>query len=170
MQQAYAKAAEVLSYETDTGLFRWKVSRGKCKAGQIAGTRHSEGYVQINTGGKILLAHRLAWFIVHGRLPEPMVDHRNGVRNDNRIDNLREADHSMNGQNQRSAQKGNKSGVLGVHQRKDTGKWYANIARRGESMSFGPFDSKNKAARAYANAKRWFHPYAPTEASTCSAS
>lgn len=170
MHRAYEMAREVLRYEPDTGLFRWKVNRGKCKAGQVAGTKHSEGYVQINTCGRLLLAHRLAWFFVYGKLPDCLIDHRNGQRDDNRIDNLREADHSLNGQNQRKPQKGNKSGVLGVYQRNCSGKWYAAITRKGESFTFGPYDTKKKAALAYANAKRSIHPYAPKEADTCNAS
>jgi hypothetical protein len=37
--------------------------------------------------------------MAHGRWPEHDIDHRNGVRDDNRLENLREATNAQNTQN-----------------------------------------------------------------------
>ena len=86
-----ARLKKLLSYNTDTGEFRWRVTRrGAARAGSVAGCVRHDGYVRIAIDGKRYLAHRLAWLYVHGELV-PELDHANGVRSDNRLDNLRPA-------------------------------------------------------------------------------
>ncbi|MDA6380520.1 HNH endonuclease signature motif containing protein [Escherichia coli] len=67
----------------------------------------------IMINGKAYPAHRLAWLIVYGTMPDGFIDHINRVRTDNRISNLRLVTHSENMQN-RKIQKNNKSGYRGV--------------------------------------------------------
>lgn len=80
-----------LHYCPQTGIFtRLKDSRGAAM-GDMAGTPNGDGYLRIGVLGRKYKAHRLAWFYVHGRWPEPFIDHINRVRSDNRLENLREA-------------------------------------------------------------------------------
>lgn len=87
-----------LRYEPDTGKFYWLVSgRGQTKrAGAEAGSKSSNGYTQLKHGGKVYLAHRLAWLFHYGEWPANEIDHINREKRDNRILNLRQATRSQN--------------------------------------------------------------------------
>jgi hypothetical protein len=74
-----------------------------------------------------------------GYLPE-FIDHINGDRADNNIDNLREATRSQNCQNAKLS-KVNRSGVKGVSWHKYNQKWYARIRLDGKRIDLGYFDN-----------------------------
>ena len=92
---------ELLHYEPNTGIFTWLKHRGgKTKKGSIAGSLHKCGYMVIRINVKHYYAHRVAWIYVHGSIPEHvLIDHINGKRNDNRIENLRLATYQQNNEN-----------------------------------------------------------------------
>ena len=152
---------ELLSFDPSTGVFVWKATRrGKARAGEVAGTFDSYGYRQIKIDGKLYLSHRLAWFFLHGRLPVNQIDHINGVRSDNRLVNLREANSAQNQQNQRMAQVSNRSsGLLGVSWHKHEQRWRAQIKLHGKKLHLGYFDTKEEAHAAYLKAKLEIHPF-----------
>ena len=79
---------DVLSYDPDTGLFSREGST------PIANPS-SDGYTRIGIKGRKYLAHRLAWFFVHGETPDT-IDHINGEKSDNRIANLRNVTQAQN--------------------------------------------------------------------------
>lgn len=65
-----SRLKEIIHYNPDTGVFTWLKSRGGAvKAGDVAGVLHHSGYIIIKTGGKIYLAHRLAWLYKSGCWP-----------------------------------------------------------------------------------------------------
>ena len=106
---------EILKYEPNTGNFYWKTDRNHSVIiGSIAGSQHPGGYWTIGINGKNYAAHRLAWFYVYGTWPQKHLDHINGNRADNRIENLREATRSQNMQNEKKARSTNSNGFLGV--------------------------------------------------------
>lgn len=152
------RARELLVYDPDTGSFCWRVSRGRARAGQVAGTVNPIGYRQINFDGQYHYAHRLAWLIAHGQMPEGMIDHVNGERDDNRLANLRIASRVLNQQNRRGAQANNKTGLLGVSFCKRTKRYRAQISAGGHVRSLGYHDTPEAASAAYQLAKRQFHP------------
>lgn len=83
---------ELLMYDpTSPSGLRWKVDgyNNSYKAGDVAGCTHSgaTGYYQIVIRGKKYLSHRVVYFLVYGEWPDT-VDHINGNRKDNRIENL----------------------------------------------------------------------------------
>jgi len=91
---------QLLDYNPETGEFFWKVNSRCIKVGQKAGyVCKTHGYEHIFINKKQYRSHRLAWLYVHGKWPEPEIDHINRVKTDNRIANLREADRSMNNLN-----------------------------------------------------------------------
>ena len=150
----------VLSYNQDTGVFTYLKTRGPKKSGSIAGSIDPEGYVRIKIFGKSHRAHRLAYLYVHGSLPENEVDHKNGLRADNRWPNIRKATKSENRQNLIAKSK-NASGYLGVFPDTKSKKWIAVIVSSGDRKYLGSFDSPKKAHSVYVKAKSELHAFQP---------
>ena len=167
---------QLLDYDPETGRLFWRprdaswfstkgtgsqanaASWNKRWAGKEAFTADSgQGY----RAGTLLMqreyAHRVIWRHVHGTVPA-LIDHINGNRSDNRISNLRETDQQGNMLNT-SLRSDNKSGVPGVRQRQDTGRWTAKIKVAGRLLSLGCFDSFEQAvaARKSAELRYGFH-------------
>ncbi len=146
----------LLHYDKASGVFRWlKSSGGRAKAGKEAGCNRPDGYVSIRVNGTRFLAHRLAWLYEFGRMPDGILDHINGNRSDNRIDNLREATYSLNHQN-RGIMSINTSGFIGVSKRAYS-RWRASITVDGKFISLGSFATKEEASAAYLAAKQKHH-------------
>lgn len=82
------------------------------KKGAIAGFPHNKGYWAINIKGKLNLAHRLSWLYHHGYMPT-LLDHIDGNRLNNNIDNLRIASYSQN-QFNRKVNKNSSTGIKGL--------------------------------------------------------
>lgn len=147
----------LLSYNPNTGDFHWKVDRArKARAGDLAGTHDSKGHRQIGVCGKYYLAHRLAWLAFYGEMPAGEVDHLNGVRDDNRISNLRDVSRSVNCQNEQRARRNNGCGFLGVTEKKYA--FLAQIHANGKKIHLGSFRTAEAAHEAYLIAKRQLHP------------
>lgn len=138
----------LLDYDPLTGDFRWKMRRGRGLQGMIAGCKHIQGYTQINVGGKVRLAHRLAWLVTYGEFPSRDIDHINGDKRDNRIANLRLATRSENMANT-TPPRNNTSGFKGVWYFKRTGRWMAGFRKDGKSIHLGYFDTAEEAAEAH---------------------
>lgn len=90
-----------LNYDPETGVFTWRINSSRAKAGAVAGTVNSRGYVIICIRKRGYMAHRLAWFYVHGYWPPEETDHINGDRADNRLSNLRLATKRQNMHNRK---------------------------------------------------------------------
>jgi len=152
----------VLSYDTVSGRFTYKVSRlhGRCaviEGGRAGKKNPKNSYRYINIDGHAYLEHRLAVFYVTGKWPNREVDHRNGVRDDNSWTNLREATRTENKQNMVSRL--GMSGVRGVVRR--GGRWIASIKVNGKYKYLGVYSSAVAAGQAYLNAKAKYHPFQP---------
>lgn len=162
----YEYAHKRLSYDPDTGIFRWKEAGPeffmtqrafKTWNGRYAGTEAGNldvtGYSRIGFRGKLPLAHRLAWLMVKCVWPERFLDHIDGDKTNNRILNLREVDGF---QNQRNCpkRKDNSSGVTGVSFKKKSGKWAANISLDGKQRHLGYFNTKEDAIAVRKAAER----------------
>ena len=153
---------QLLRYEADTGDLVWKVTNSnRAQAGAVAGCFHkATGYIVVKVNGRLYRAHRLVWEIVRGECPAE-IDHIDGNRSNNRIENLRSVDRSGNNQN-RGVQSNNTSGMTGVSFDKERGKWSANIQILGKKRQLGRFSTADEAAAAYAKAKADLHSSCPT--------
>lgn len=139
---------ELFNYNINTGNFIRKISvSNKTKIGDIAGS-NNHGYIRIKIDNKLYSAHRLAWLYVYGEWPSKFVDHINGIKDDNRISNLREATRSQNGMN-RTKMTNNKSGYKGVFWDKRANKWKAQIRYNGKFKYLGYFDNIEDAVNIY---------------------
>jgi len=153
-----AELLRILSYDGETGLFHWMERRSSnAPAGSVAGS-NVRGYTNISVAGAKVRAHRLAWLYVYGEWPKGFIDHINGVRNDNRIENLRLVNFSENMQNQRKVRADSKTGLMGVQWNKRKSVFIARIKFNGKCHYLGQFPSKEAAAAAYLQAKREVHP------------
>jgi hypothetical protein len=147
----------ILDYSRDTGVFVWKINRSKAvKAGHIAGCREKRiGYITIGVDGKVYKAHRLAWLYVHLEWPDGLIDHINGDKSDNRIENLRVVAADGNSQNVRKPNRRNKSGFMGVIWFQN--KWRATMSLNGKSKWLGDYSTPEEAHQVYLEAKRKYH-------------
>lgn len=142
-----------LKYDRDTGVFTW------ADTGKVAGSlRNGYTVINIETFAPAKRAHRLAWLYVYGKWPTGDIDHINGERSDNRIENLRDVTRAINIQNRRKASAGSKSGLLGVVARTRGKPWGASIRVDGKNKYLGTWDTKEQAHEAYLIAKRKYHP------------
>ena len=83
------RVRELLDYDEDTGIFRWRVDgRGKI-IGVIAGKVDGNYHRVISIDGMYYAAHRIAWLWYYGAPVPKMIKHINGDTEDNRIDNLK---------------------------------------------------------------------------------
>lgn len=158
-QERFEALLDRFNYDPQTGAFTWAryVKKGHGMPGLPAGSKSPSGYVRLCIDGVQMMAHRVAWRLVHGRWPEDEVDHINGTRDDNRIANLREASRAINSQNLRSATKASRSGMLGVSWSKHRRKWVAYIKSDGKTINLGGFKEEAAAQQTYITAKRQLH-------------
>lgn len=140
---------EVIDYDPATGIFRWRVSRtNSIRAGDVAGClNRATGYRYIWIDGKLRKASRLAIQYVTGDWPTKPVDHRNGVKNDDRFENLRIASIAQNAANS-PRHRDNKTGFKGVRLH-SPGKYAAAICVNGKREHLGLFATPESAHAAY---------------------
>jgi hypothetical protein len=141
---------KVLEYCPATGLFKWRATRGRAKAGAVAGCVRGDGYVMIRIRGRLYYGHRLAWLCMTGAWPTNEIDHIDLNPTNNRWNNLRAATCSQNQAN-RNKRANNTSGLKGVVWHKQSEKWLARLVHNGKMTCVGYFDTKEQAAAAYAD-------------------
>lgn len=147
-----------IHYDPVTGNFTWAVSAPGIAAGKPAGSVSVYGYRVIRLAQKQIRACRLAWFLSHGDWPSGEIDHINGNRLDDRLENLRVVDRAGNSQNKGGAQANNRScGLLGVTWNKQHKRWQAKIMANKVRHHVGYFDNPDVAHAAYMAAKVRLH-------------
>lgn len=157
MTLTLARLRELLEYEPEMGVFRWKVTKcWRSPAGSEAGTINNHGRRAIMVDQKLYTAHRLAWFYIHGEWPEQEIDHINCDPADNRLCNLRLATSSQNKCNSRRPIN-NKSGFKGVYYNRRLGRFGAQIAINKKHKWLGLFDTAEAAHAAYCQAASNLH-------------
>lgn len=150
-----ARLKELLRYDPETGVFTWRATKSRRKAGAVAGSIQF-GYVRISIHRKIYSAHRLAWLYVYGKWPDKEIDHINRVKNDNRLCNLRDTTREINNQNA-SLRKDSPFGVRGVTKHFASSKYRARIQAGKKIVYLGQFDTIEEAQSAYAAAAAKLH-------------
>lgn len=144
--QEYLKS--IFCYDPETGLLTFIRQRGGYPAGSVAGTKKQNGYIVVSVNRKLYRAHRLAWLYVHGVMPTGDIDHINGVRDDNRIANLRLATRTQNNANAKVASH-NTSGYKGVSYDKERNRYQAAIKHNGVRIALGRYLTAEDAHEAY---------------------
>lgn len=159
---------QLLRYEPDTGNLFWRERDqsffdGKTRSAlwlannfnvNFAGKPalnylDEEGYLRGKIFRSKVFAHRVAYALYHGAAPDE-IDHKNGIKSDNRIDNLREATHAQNNANFASKM-GKHSIYRGVTKGARCVRFSASIRdpNEGRRIRLGSFLTQEEAARAY---------------------
>jgi hypothetical protein len=153
----------LLRYDPDTGEFWWIKSRIAARQHLPAGRSGPKGYRSISINRQPILLHRLAFLYMTGEWPTLFVDHINGVRDDNRWCNLREATKRENQQNLKK-RTDNTTGYTGVTRVwKSTTRWRASLG----GVMLGHFTSPEDAYAAYLIAKQMVHHFQPIPREIC---
>ena len=149
------KVREYFDY-VDGNLY-WKVRKAKCiQIGQLAGTfDKTTGYHRIHFDSKFQKTHRMIFLYHHGYLPS-YIDHIDGNKTNNRIENLREVTVSQNCMNQKISTR-NTSGTKGVMWHKRDKKWFVQLRINKICHSFGYYDDKELAELVAMEATNKFH-------------
>jgi hypothetical protein len=161
---------ELLKYDQDTGSLTWRFrpsemfgNEARAKQFNTAfGGREfgcmAAGYKKGMVDGRLYLAHRIIWKMVHGADPDGDIDHINGDRADNRIANLRVVTRRDNCRNVRR-RKSNRSGANGVTWYPRYQKWKVRIIAKGKDTHLGYFSDLQEAidTRKAAEKKYGYH-------------
>ena len=151
---------ECFRYDEETGKLYWKerpryhfdspigAYRSNRYFNKEAGSL-TNGYLLIRLDGKRYQAHRVIWMIVKGTEPNGFIDHINGNKLDNIIENLRDVSCGENNVNRHKLRKDNTTGYLGVVYLEITDTYHASIQYCGKSISIGRYKYLEEAALAY---------------------
>ena len=137
------------------GYLVWKIKCKRANIGAKAGIVHPNGYLRTGINGKIYLNHRLIYIWHHGVLPE-MVDHIDGNKLNNDINNLRIANNVTNQQNQK-LKKENTSGFKNVSFCCQTKKWAVKIRIDGKSRTIGRYKDIELASLVAQETRAKYH-------------
>lgn len=134
------------SYDPTTGFI-------KNKKGEIITGKDSDGYITFSVyfdrRNKVMLkGHQFGWYFIHNSFPK-CIDHINGIRNDNKLNNLRGITNQENLFNNKEAK--------GFYFNKRENKFRANIVLNKKSIHLGYFNTEEEARQAYLNAKEIYH-------------
>lgn len=159
---------QCLRYEAATGkFFRLRQQGRGRRTGLIDVKPNSEGYLLICIDSKKYRASRLAWLYVYGKWPLGDLDHKDGNKTNERIENLRLATRSQNTTNG-IRRRTNTSGFKGVSQCVSRGvkyeRWFARITKNSHVHHLGCFGTPKEAHAAYVKAaKKLFGEFARAE-------
>ena len=138
-------------FDYKSGMLYWKNTRtSNAKKGARAGCVYSsEGYRRVKINGKSYLEHHVVWCFFEGQWPQENteIDHINRNREDNRIENLRLVDRSINSKNRRG--KG--------YSKTKSGTYQARIVVNKRFVNLGIYKTPEEAEQKYLEAKAVYH-------------
>jgi len=132
-------------YNPNTGeLYKIKKTSRRCKVGEPVGSISSQGYLVTTFFGQRLSVHRVCYKLFHGVEP-CIIDHINGDKTDNRVNNLRSVGYAENNRNRLNAK-----GVTRIK----SGSYRATIWVNGKNQDIGYFEDEDSAVEAYNKRRR----------------
>lgn len=138
-------------YEYRCGKLYRKYKKHNHPAGKECGFIDQVGYVRTKLNSKMTFAHRIVWEMHNGKISDGMeIDHLNGVKSDNRIENLRSVPHAVNMKNKMSY-KNNKTGFTGVFYNEESSSYDAYITCNGKRKRLGSYRTIEEARDARLN-------------------
>ena len=150
---------QIFHYDNDQCCFYWKKPTSfRVKKGDRAGYIDELGYRRISINNIRYREHQLVWLIERGSLSILQIDHIDGNKLNNHINNLREVTNKQNSEN-KSINKNNTSGIKGVYFDKARSKWHACITNNYKNYSLGRFKTIEEAKNAYIYAAKKMHTH-----------
>ena len=151
------RVSELFWYNYETGNLHRKTNIGGKEIDGIAGIINEKGYVIIGIDNNRYRAHKLVWLYHYGYMPNKQIDHINGIKNDNRIENMRQVDNRDNHLNMKSHRNGRLYGTI-----KDRGKYISRIRVDDKRIFLGTFYTEQEAHNAYKKAyKKYINKNVP---------
>jgi hypothetical protein len=144
LTQEYVKYR--FSYDEKTGKLFFRNAGKPAYNGREVCSIDRHGYYRTMIEGKGKLVHRLVWLYVYGKMPLHNIDHINGVRTDNRIENLRDVSPRINSCNMVKHRNGK---IVGVRYSKTRNKWIVRTTEKGRTIQVGVYDTELEAREAH---------------------
>jgi hypothetical protein len=128
------------TYYYENGFLYYKDNKNR--KNKAIGCINEKGYLATRINGKGYKVHRIIWQLIKGNIPDE-IDHINGIRHDNRIENLRDVSHLENMQNRKEHRSGRPVGVRRVGK-----KWQARIRLHKKYYYLGIYETIEEAINA----------------------
>ena len=143
---------ELMRYDDGALYWRNPDANPKYARGPVGSPAGRAGRLQVHVDGVARYVHRLIWLYHHSEWPSEQVDHINGNKHDNRIENMRVLTNTQNTQNV------DRNGVSFERRSEGRGRpWRARIMADGKSISLGYYATREEAHTEYLRAKRVYH-------------
>ena len=141
----YEECLRLFNYDKESGKLFWKLKpSNSVSIGREVGSTNSGGYLQ----AKKKMVHKIIWLHQKGVWPNNQLDHINGDRKDNRIENLRQVTNRINCHNKKVHREGN---LLGAYFDKRRNHWRSQIRVDKYIIYLGCFKTQLEAHSAYIN-------------------
>lgn len=142
-------------FDYKDGELYWKISNSnRTKVGSMAGCT-SKGYKKVGILGNEYPLHTIIFAMHYGYYPK-MIDHADCNPLNNKIENLREANHFQNNINVK-LKKSNTSGYKNVHWDKSRNKWMVYFRINGKRLQIGRYDDKEEAIKIAKETRQNLH-------------
>jgi hypothetical protein len=159
LELLFAEAQRVYSYDTNDGGLLWRTHKNPRRPwpplGSQVGGDDGHGYRMCLLLGHKFKVHQIVWLMQTGKLPHGSIDHIDGDKRNNRIENLRVVTDHQNSMNLRNVQ----SPTTGIKDQRSSGKnlkrpYAAVVQHLGKKRHFGAYATKAEAREAYIKGKR----------------
>jgi hypothetical protein len=154
IEDIVAETRRIYAYDPDAKGLIWRGHKNPKRPwppiGAVVGGDDGHGYRMCLVLGHKFKVHQVVWIMHYGEFPAKAIDHINGDRRDNRLENLRLADDQQNSQNMKTA----KRSMEGVKKDKHSPKYRAVVQHCGRKIHLGSFDTPEAANAAYIEGKR----------------
>lgn len=138
---------EYLKYNSNTGELIWiKRTSNRISVGDVAGVVDKHGYLVVRFKNKLYKSHRICFYLFYKRWPEKFIDHIDGNKLNNRIENLRDVSRTVNNRNH-GLFNTNHSGKTGVSFCLYHNKWVSYIDVNGKRKNLGYSKDFNTAIK-----------------------
>jgi hypothetical protein len=130
-------------------IYRYKPNGDLVKVG----SKKPDGYLQFEINGKKVYVHRYLYEQYHNITlkPDEFINHKNHIRDDNRIENLEVVNNQQNSQYREN--------VVGVCWNKNANKWQAEIMFNYEKKHLGYFDKFDDARKSRKDAENYLNEF-----------